>query len=55
VITAVYLYGAWHGKWEFGPWHLAACVLLDVYWISNIYGLAMGGEAKPLIDMHYEG
>lgn len=51
MITAVYLYGAWTGKWAFGPWWLAACVVLDVYWISSLYGLATGGEVEPIISI----
>jgi hypothetical protein len=51
LITAVYLYGAWTGKWAFGPWWLAACVVLDVYWITGLYGLVNGGEVEPIFSI----
>jgi hypothetical protein len=51
VITAVYLYGAWHGWWEFSPYWLSACVILDVYWISSLYQIVTSGDVAPLINV----
>lgn len=35
LIVVAYLVGAYRGRWEFGPYWLAACVILDVYWYTT--------------------
>lgn len=54
MITIVYLAGAWTNKWAFSPWRIAACVLLDVYWITSLYGLFINGEIEPFVQIELE-
>jgi hypothetical protein len=55
IVTMAYMYGSYNEKWEFGPYWLSACVILDVVWMQYVSAFITGGPVEPLVSIEAGG